>query len=433
MMTDVLIVGAGLAGLSAAMACRDAGLDVRLLEASATPGGRAQTRRLVNGLPADMGGHWLHGEHSPLQLLAKRYGLTAHADEGDFFISENGQLHKAPEDWIERAIDMDLARRVRLGEVADVPLPDLARDAHGRAWLEDFGYLWNGVEPPLRPSAREYLLDENTPGGLQLSDGIGALIDALARDIGYANIRFHTTVTHIIAISDGVCVRCTDGTTWLARRVIFTGSIGVLKSGMVKFDPPLSTDTRAYLDGLVMGEMNKIVLAVDRDFFVSRDIAPDTGYELLDARPPHFCHVYSAGQPIIQLYACGERAGRIERLNADQATGYVSALLRYVPDLTGFESHMQGPPLVSSWCRNLFTQGAYSALLTGHRRSGPRVEGPIVLCGEAFDERFPASLAGAWRSGEAAGRALGDSGLPMRRTGHDPRRQPAKEAEGTKG
>lgn len=412
MMTDVLIIGAGLAGLSAALACRDAGLDFRVLEAGAAPGGRAQTRRVggaKGGWPADMGGHWLHGEDSPLRALIERYRLPARPDEGAFFISENGHLHASDDDWLTRVIDGDLARRIRLGEAPDVPLPDLAKDEEGRVRLEDFGYLWNGLEPPLRPSAREYLTDENTPGGLQLGGGVGALIEALAGDIGYARIRCNTAVTHVAAISDSVCARASDGTSWLARRAIFTGSLAVLTSGMVRFDPPLSDATRTHLDGMVMGEMNKIVIAVDHAFLRERGVAPDTAYELLDARPPHFCHVHSGGAPLIQLYACGERARRIERLNADQAVGYVSALLRHIPALAGFEAHMHGPPLISTWSANLFTQGAYSALLPGRRRSGPCKEGPVVLCGEAFDERFPASLAGAWRSGQAAVRSL--SGL----------------------
>jgi len=423
MMTDVLIIGAGLAGLGAALACREAGLDFLILEAAAAPGGRARTRHIRTGSGAgvavDMGGHWLHGEDSPLRALVERYGLKARPDEGDFFISEHGQLRQTGEDWIERAIDPDLARRIRLGDAPDVPLSDLARDEHGRVWLEDFGYLWNGVEPPLRPSAREFLTDENTPGGLQIEGGAGALIEALCIDIGWTRIRCNTAVTHIAAISDGVCARAKDGqggeaTAWLARRAIFTGSLGVLKSGAVTFDPPLSQATRSHLDGLIMGEMNKIVIAVDPDFFASRGIAIDTAYELLDARPPHFCHVHSGGQPVIQLYACGERARRIERLSAGQATGYVSARLRHIPALAGFETHIQGAPMVSNWCGNPFTRGAYSALLPGYLRSGPRVEGPLVLCGEAFDARFPASLAGAWRSGQAAVRALGVAGRAVK-------------------
>jgi monoamine oxidase len=410
MMTDVLIIGAGLAGLSAALACREAGLDFRILEAGAAAGGRAQTRR-IGAHPADMGGHWLHGETSPLRAVIDRYGLDARADEGEFYISENGSLRRSDEDWLERALDQDLARRIREGQAPDAPLPDLARDERGRVWLEDFGYLWNGLEPPLRPSAREFLTDENTPGGLQLRGGIGALIEALASDVGHARIRSHTVVTHLISISDSVCARASDGSTWLARRAIVTVSLGVLTSGMIRFDPPLSESARAQFDGMRMGDMNKIVIAVDPGFFRDRGVAPDTAYELLDARPPHFCHVQSGGLPLIQLYACGQRARQIERLSAEQATGYVSALLRHVPALAGFEAHMQDAPLISTWSSNLFTQGAYTALLPGHKRSGPRVEGPIVLCGEAFDERFPASLAGAWRSGQAAVRRLGETGL----------------------
>ncbi len=412
MMTDVLIIGAGLAGLSAGLACQARGIDCRVLEAGGEIGGRAITRRTASGAAADMGGHWLHGDNTPLKGLIARYGLAAHEDEGPMFICEDGDVRQASEDdWLDAAIDQARAGRIRLGLEPDCPLPDLARDERGRRRLSEFALMWDGVEPPLSPSALEFLTDENTPGGQQIGGGMGALTRALAQAIGYDRVRLHTAVTRIVSISDGVAAEASDGTRWNARRMIFTGSVGVITSGMVAFEPPLSRGFRDHLAGLVMGEMGKIVIEVEPAFLAERGIAPDTSLLLLDATPPHFCHVHSQGLPLISLYVSGQRAENIERLNAAQALGYVSTLLRPYRAMNGFEAHMVGDPLISHWIGNPYTRGAYSALLPGHRRSGPRMEGAVCFCGEAFDERFPASLAGAWRSGEAAVKLLCETGL----------------------
>ena len=152
--------------------------------------------------------------------------------------------------------------------------------------------------------------------------------------------------------------------------------------------------------------MNKIVAEVDPAFFTVRNIPNDLSLELLDGAPPHYCHVKSAGLPLISLYISGKYAAGIEGLDAAAARTYLRRVLAPVEQLEGFDDHMIGDPIISQWVGNPFTCGAYSACLPGGRRSGPRFEGRVGFCGDTFDERFPASLAGAFRSGEAAAREI---------------------------
>ena len=67
--------------------------------------------------------------------------------------------------------------------------------------------------------------------------------------------------------------------------VLFTGSLGVLKSNMISFQPPLSGDFHEHLAGMVMGRVNKIVIDLDPGFFAARDIPVDMAIELLDGDP----------------------------------------------------------------------------------------------------------------------------------------------------
>ncbi len=411
-MEDVIIVGAGVAGLTAAIELKKAGRTYRVLEACDAPGGRARSRPLPSGRVADLGAHWLHGgDANALKPQLDRYGLDYRTDAAEnTSIFGDGQVRTQPTaDWLDSVIDADKAARIKNGEAADCALPDLSVDDHGRNILCDFSLMWDGLEAWAAPSAREFLTDENTPGGLQIDGGMGALIARMAEEAGADRIHTRTSVSRISQGHDSVRVQAMDGSEWLARRVIFTGSLGVLKSGMIGFTPPLSRDFHEHMAGLVMGRVNKILIELDHAFVAERGIPADTGLELLDARPPHFCHVHSAGQPIIQLYICGDQAEVIEGLTPDQGLAYAVDILAPVEALHGFEAHVVSAPIITRWVANPYTRGSYSSCLPGATRSGPRSEGLVTFCGDSFDDRYPSSLAGAYRSAVAAAQTVIDA------------------------
>ncbi len=406
-MTDVLIIGAGVAGLSAAVELKKRGLSCLVIEALDKPGGRARTRRGPTGTPIDLGAHWLHGEDTPMRAVLDHYNLPYHEEtEGEMFVQNRGKVQRSEEEWIESAIDWDKANAIKSGAHPDVALPELGVDDAARERLGQFGLMWDGIDPPYHPSAYEFLTDENTPGGLQPLSGMGALIEALARDLGPENLRLNTPIAAVASQKDHVDVRAADGTRFMGRIGLFTGSLGVLKANAVAFEPPLTADFRRHLSGLVMGKMNKIVVELTPAFFAERKIAVDTGYILLDARPPHFCHMHSAGLPILQLYIAGRHAEMIEGMTGHEALDYLHKMLAPVEQLEGFESHIVGDPVVPAWVSNPFTRGAYSCCLPGTKRQGPHREARVFFAGDTFDERFPASVAGAFRSGQEAARQI---------------------------
>ncbi|SVD15700.1 uncharacterized protein METZ01_LOCUS368554, partial [marine metagenome] len=71
--TDIVIVGAGAAGLAAAKELQRLEHDFLLLEASHRIGGRAYTEELIPGMPFDLGAHWIMAPSvNPLMPLAER-------------------------------------------------------------------------------------------------------------------------------------------------------------------------------------------------------------------------------------------------------------------------------------------------------------------------------------------------------------------------
>ncbi len=403
-MEDVIIVGAGMAGLAAAIELKRNNVSFRILEAGDGVGGRARTRILRSGVAADLGAHWLHGDSNPLARELSHFGVTARPDEGDaLWLYRNGEAHQEDiEAWLNEAIRGDLADAIKTGDHADVPLPELGVDDAARDMLSAFSLLWNGVQPPLYPSAREFLSDENTPGGVHVEGGMGALTSAMLAEAGADRVHLRTSVCRVTETADGVSIQSMDGSVWAARRMIFTASLGVLQGRLVTFTPDLSRGFHEQIAGLVMGQVNKIIIEVTPEFMAGNGVPVDMALEMLDGEAPHFCHVHSGGQPVIQVYAGGKQAEAMEPLAAEEALAYARDVLARVEVLKGFEAHIVSPPIVTRWVANPYTRGAYSCCLPGARRSGPLTEGLVTFCGEAFDERFPASLPGAWRSGKAA-------------------------------
>jgi len=401
---DVIIVGAGMAGLSAALELKSQGLSCLILEAQPHVGGRAASIVTSSGASADLGAHWLHGKDNPIRDLLDRYQIPYEKDKARHMrIYQDGKMHEAKGGaWLEECIDQAKAKSVKAKEIPDCKLSDLAVNKKSRKILQDFALMWNGLEPPTEPSALEFLTDLSTPGGLQIPQGIGVLFGHMLEEVGMRHILPNLPVVKITNDEEGVEVEAQDGSIFHAPKLLFTVSLTVLKSGMISFVPPLSDGLMRDLSRFAMGKMNKIIVELRPDFFEKRNIPDNLSLQLLDGKQPHFCHVHGAESPFMMLFISGDMAETVERMSSEQALAYMKTALLPVKDLTGFEGYMVGPPIVTGWVGNPYTQGAYSACLPGGKRSWPRQEGNVYLCGDTFDPYYFSSLAGAFRSGRAA-------------------------------
>src|SRR5262245_54872475 len=92
-MLDIVIIGAGAAGLAAARRLQDKGASFRLLEAKPHIGGRTVTDSVTLGAPVDLGGHWLHSPAlNPLTPLVDRYLFHVKQRAEDFRVARGGSI-----------------------------------------------------------------------------------------------------------------------------------------------------------------------------------------------------------------------------------------------------------------------------------------------------------------------------------------------------
>ena len=275
---DVLVLGAGMAGLGAARALKDAGVPVTVIEARDRIGGRTHTSHLWPDLPVDMGASWIHGtKGNPLTALADELGLkvTPTTYDRSATFDENG-----------REIEFTKAaqRALALVEKARSRIDDADRDMSLQDAIES-SPQWRKLPDLDRRIARlvintriehEYSGDWSAMSAWHFDDGkdmsgheavvtpgYGPMAEHLARGL---DLRLGETVLGIAPCADGVEVTTTRG-THRAGHAIVTLPLGVLQSGRVAFGEPLAPARQRAIDSLGMGLLNKCVLRFDRVFW----------------------------------------------------------------------------------------------------------------------------------------------------------------------
>ena len=251
---DVVIIGAGAAGVSAARQLAAARVPFLLLEARDRIGGRAYTEGRSLGAPFDHGAAWLHSaDRNSLSALAAAEGMTVVDDRApaDLLFAGASPLPLEP---AERAY----ARLEAMAETGEAALARRPRSADpavraAEAW---FGPLEHGIEVDAL-SADDIRSQIDTGVERLLPDGMGTLIARLGAGLP---VRLSSPVTQIDWSGPGVAVTTRSGVI-RAKAAIITVPTGVLAAGAIRFVPALPVEKAGAIDALRPGLLNKVGLA----------------------------------------------------------------------------------------------------------------------------------------------------------------------------
>jgi monoamine oxidase len=413
---DVVVIGAGAAGIVAARVLRDEGRSAVVLEASGRTGGRAWTAHPpeLGGAWFDMGAIWLHAaERNPLVPIARRRGETL-LDAADLrservFVGSrpatDAEAAEHDADWerFEQAADVLL----RAG--ADAPLAAVARALAGDPWAPTVE-AWEGPVICATDAEALSLQDwkRNALSGSNLvpEGGIGAFLARQADDL---DIRLHTPASRVTwGGPQGAAQVDTARGTIRAKACIVTVSTGVLAADAIRFDPRLPVRTQEAVSGLPMGLAVKVVLCA-------------TGPDRLDL--PMHCgldrRVERAGEPFmpfqcwpyrrdyVQGWIGGSPAWELARLGENAAADFALSELRRLFGRRADTLFAGGARLVTHWDADPWVRGAYSYATPGHAGARaalaePLAGGHLIFAGEACHDGLAGTVGGAWLSGEAA-------------------------------
>ena len=418
--TDIVIIGAGLAGLGSAAAIREAGKRAVILEAASRVGGRAWTTHpaALGGVWFDMGAVWLHNaEHNPLVPIAQEAGDTLlRSDEirqertfiGNRVATE-AELTAYADAWprYEAAADAAIAAN------GDVSLAEVTASLQDDPWAATIE-AWEG--PVIcAVDAHDFSARDWRRNGLNGSNrvpdgGVGAFVQR--RLTPGLDIRLDTPATHIKwnGPAGRVTVETAKGAITAAACIV-TVSTGVLAANKITFDPPLPSRTQDAIHALPMGLAMKVALRatgpdrLDLPLHCSVDrILPRQGDPLM----PFQCWPFR--RDYVQGWIGGSVAWDLARQGEAAAVDFALAYLREIFGSRVDRLFAAAPTLVTRWDADPWVLGAYcyatpGAALARNTLAEPVSGGHLTFAGEACHIGEAGTLAGAWISGQTAARA----------------------------
>ncbi len=412
---DVVIVGAGAAGIGAGIALTRLGITHVILEAKQRVGGRAYSETASLGQLWDQGCHWLHSaDQNVLRFIAEKIGHQFPAQQwsGSLRIFMDGKWTKSDirEDYvwslIEKIIEAGRAGR-------DVAAADLLDKSHPwyplvRHWCQ----LLYSMDPEnLSTGDAGNYLDSGV--NLPVQAGYGALIEKLARHLP---VRLNTEVTAIAATAGGVRVETLAGTID-TKACIVAVPARVMETEKIAFKPGLPALVREAFHDVPMGWYEKVAFAFDGQVFTGIDVpfvdifdpvAPET-------RPLNF-ELHPFGRPI----AVTHFGGGVARELAAQGEAAMKAFALETL-VRAFGSDIQKRVVASAtsrWTNDPFIGGAYSCAKPGRAAARKAFSEPvherIFLAGEHVHQQHMATAHGAYETGlDAAHRAAAAAGFSV--------------------
>jgi monoamine oxidase len=418
----VIVVGAGMAGLAAAIDLKTAGFKVIIVEGRERVGGRVFTDNSLGELPLDLGASWIHGIHgNPIFQLARKFQIETAPTNYDSitrFAADGRPLGAAREARLERdfaQLRVAIAGAIEnanvtgsLGQFIDKYTAGLGFTSE-RA--QDLAYSVNTeIEHDYAADVNDLSLiefdqDSEFDGpDVLFPGGYHQLVERLQAGL---DVRTGQVVQTVIRDRSGVRV-ITNRETFAGDLAVITLPLGVLKQGSVTFQPELPASKKAAIGRLGMSVLNKCYLRFPSAFWDRRPellgyVSPARGQWCAWLNMFHYTR-----QPVLVGFNSGSFGEQLEALSDDACTASAMSVLRKIygasiPEPKGVR--------ITRWKSDPFTFGSYSHLPPGAGAKDydllqASVDGRLFFAGEATSREYPATVHGAWLSGRRAAKEI---------------------------
>ncbi|MGH3698702.1 MAG: flavin monoamine oxidase family protein [Pseudonocardiaceae bacterium] len=438
--SEVIVVGAGVAGLVAATQLCDSGYHVAVLEARDRVGGRTVNREIPNsgGQVIEMGGQWIGPtQHRALGLVAE-LGLQLYPtyDSGKHTVDFKGRLrrYEGRIPWLgtRTLIDIGLAQ-LKLDSAAKkvitaAPWKSRNADTYDRQtfadWIahnvkteggkkffrivtetvfcaepEDMSALWamfylgsaGGLNPLI--NTRKGAQQDRVIGGTQL------ISIRLAERLGDA-VKLNAPVAAIDWSGERVAVTTRDGCRFPARRVVL--AVPPVLAGNIAMTPAMPSARDALVAGMPMGSVMKVNVIYETPFWREFGLSGQANSDVR-ALSSVYDNTPHTGSPAVLLgFLEGKHAKATAAMSSDARRQLV---LDDLASYFGPKAYNAVGYLEMDWCAEEFSGGCYGGFarpetLTGYGTALREPVGPIHFAGTETATRWAGYIDGAAESGE---------------------------------
>ena len=426
---DVIVVGAGIAGLTAAAGLSKAGLKVLILEARDRVGGRIfSLPSLVPEHAIELGAEFVHGKPKQFDDFVAQHKLQLRETDGQSYCVERSSLKDCDgpsTDIFEQLSD------AKPDAFPDQPFEQTLRtrfcdrSEEEKAWARRFVQGFHAADPA-RISTRSIVVDgraeQETDGdrAFHVVGGYLKVIESLCRDLGrHSHVTTGTVVEAVRWRQNHVVVKAraagNQSLEFVTPKLVITLPLGVLQqnspaAGAVSFDPPLAQKFDA-LSGLVMGSVVRCVLQFDKLFWEHHLVAGRHQLKSLhflfteDPVFPTFWTPMPLRLPLLVAWAAGPLADAKAGWSARHIESEALATLARVLSLPLAEVQERFVrSFYHDWQGDPYSRGAYSYVLAGNMQAQRELAHPLrntlFFAGEATQgDGHHATVHGAFMSG----------------------------------
>lgn len=403
---DVVVLGAGIAGLSASLRLAESGLRVLVVEVKNRIGGRIFTQYCDN-VPIELGAEFVHGKPPELWRVIRRAALDTYEAGGRNFWTEAGRLQDRDEStstfdddlrWIDKlktwtGEDRSFAKYLAEENVAEESRPRLIQyvEGYNAADQQKIGVIGLG----LQQSAQDAIDGDRS---FRLSGGYSKILDYFAKRLYLrkATVVLGTRVENVTWKPGIVTIRCRDlesrAVEFSAERVVVALPLGVLKSDTVHFTP-VPEIAFAAIRRLEIGHVCKVVLQFQKQFWAETRLGKlkDLGFLFSPGTtPPVWWTQYPVKRPCLTAWSGGPNADQMMAVLSTNPELELTRVLGHIFDIP--QQHLRDLLLrcdTHDWQADPFARGAYSYVPEGGmqalRTLTEPIENTLFFAGEHTD------------------------------------------------
>jgi monoamine oxidase len=409
---DVIVIGAGAAGIGAGIALSRLKVPHILIEAKERVGGRAHSDTQSLGHLWDRGCHWFHSaDRNVLRQIADRlgHGYRKEPLQGGYCTYVDGKpTPSLQRDYVWSQIDAIAAMGAK---GLDVPaIEALDRNHPLYPLVNHWVQLVFSVEPE-ELSTLDVFNYESTGVDRAVKEGYGALIAKLASGLA---VHLSTQAQSVTVTRSAVKVMTTNGEL-TGKAVIVAVPQRVIETGRIAFTPRLPAQLDMAFRNVPMGWSEKIAISFDRQVFDSSLVYVDIFEPCTPENHPVNIELHPFGRPIAIAHTGGHFARDLERQGEEAMVEFAVGTLTRTFGSNLRSSIVRG--VATHWGSDDHIGGAYSAARPGHTRDRQLFLAPlherVFFAGEHANLVAMATAHGAFLSGVAAAhRAAERSGHP---------------------